>query len=79
LGFRIQKGNITKTNTASKNTLLSYPTACGKKGGKFCMDGVFGGLTRWAIVFLIIFVLFILLIPTGYGAGYGAGAGVGGY
>jgi uncharacterized membrane protein len=31
------------------------------------MDGVFGGFTRWAVVFLIIFVLFILLIP---GAGY---------
>ncbi|MFC4770167.1 hypothetical protein [Effusibacillus consociatus] len=25
--------------------------------------GVFGGYTRWAVVFLIIFVLFILLIP----------------
>lgn len=25
--------------------------------------GVFGGVTRWAVVFLIIFVLFILLIP----------------
>jgi hypothetical protein len=30
------------------------------------MDGgVFGGATRWAVVFLIIFVLFILLIPHG--------------
>jgi hypothetical protein len=27
------------------------------------MYGVFGGYTRWAIVFLIIFVLFILLTP----------------
>ncbi|BCJ86670.1 hypothetical protein [Effusibacillus dendaii] len=26
--------------------------------------GVFGGYTRWAVVFLIIFVLFILLVPT---------------
>ncbi|WP_290585580.1 hypothetical protein [Alicyclobacillus sp.] len=26
-------------------------------------DGVLGGYTRWAIVFLIIFVLFMLLIP----------------
>lgn len=25
--------------------------------------GIFGGYTRWAVVFLIIFVLFILLIP----------------
>jgi hypothetical protein len=25
--------------------------------------GLFGGYTRWAIVFLIIFVLFILLLP----------------
>ncbi|MFC4769381.1 hypothetical protein [Effusibacillus consociatus] len=25
--------------------------------------GVFGGYTRWAVVFLIIFVLFILLVP----------------
>jgi competence protein ComGC len=30
------------------------------------VDGVFGGLTRWAVVFLIIFVLFILLIPSGF-------------
>ncbi len=34
-------------------------------------DGVFGGFTRWAVVFLIIFVLFFLLVPGGYGAGYG--------
>jgi hypothetical protein len=32
--------------------------------------GVFGGYTRWAVVFLIIFVLFFLLVP---GSGYGAG------
>jgi competence protein ComGC len=42
---------------------------------------MFGRLTRWAIVFLIIFVLFILLVPeereqkyycgpVGYGGGY---------
>ncbi len=31
------------------------------------MYGVFGGYTRWAVVFLIIFVLFFLLVP-GYGA-----------
>ncbi len=31
------------------------------------MDGVFGGFTRWAVVFLIIFVLFILLVPHGAG------------
>ncbi len=35
------------------------------------MYGVFGGYTRWAVVFLIIFVLFFLLVP-GYGYG-GAG------
>ena len=30
--------------------------------------GVFGGYTRWAVVFLIIFVLFFLLCPAyGYG------------
>lgn len=28
------------------------------------MYGIFGGYTRWAVVFLIIFVLFILLTPT---------------
>jgi hypothetical protein len=28
--------------------------------------GAFGGLTRWAIVFLIIFVLFMLLVPAGF-------------
>ncbi|WP_281176930.1 hypothetical protein [Alicyclobacillus sendaiensis] len=27
------------------------------------MYGVFGGYTRWAVVFLIIFVLFFLLVP----------------
>jgi hypothetical protein len=54
------------------------------------MYGAFGGLTRWAIVFLIIFVLFVLLVPfTGGYAGvgapgpgvgaYGAGAGMGAY
>ncbi|SDW25642.1 hypothetical protein C7445_104233 [Alicyclobacillus sacchari] len=32
------------------------------------MYGVFGGYTRWAVVFLIIFVLFILLVPYGAGA-----------
>lgn len=36
------------------------------------MYGVFGGYTRWAVVFLIIFVLFFLLVP-GYGA-VGAGS-----
>ncbi|CAM3853878.1 hypothetical protein [Alicyclobacillus pomorum] len=36
------------------------------------MDGLFGGYTRWAVVFLIIFVLFFLLVP-GY-AGYTAAA-----
>lgn len=29
------------------------------------MMGVFGGYTRWAVVFLIIFVLFFLLCPGG--------------
>lgn len=34
------------------------------------MMGVFGGYTRWAVVFLIIFVLFFLLCPaTGYAQG----------
>ena len=31
------------------------------------MYGVFGGYTRWAVVFLIIFVLFFLFVPV-YGA-----------
>lgn len=35
--------------------------------------GIFGGYTRWVIVFLIIFVLFFLLVPGAYGAGAGAG------
>ncbi|HEU4965615.1 MAG TPA: hypothetical protein VFV52_17505 [Bacilli bacterium] len=30
------------------------------------MNGVFGGYTRWAVVFLIIFVLFFLLVPICY-------------
>ncbi|GMA58702.1 hypothetical protein C7445_106150 [Alicyclobacillus sacchari] len=33
--------------------------------------GVFGGYTRWAVVFLIIFVLFFLLCPA-YGYAVGA-------
>jgi hypothetical protein len=33
------------------------------------MYGVFGGYTRWAVVFLIIFVLFFLLVPGAAGAG----------
>jgi hypothetical protein len=36
------------------------------------MYGIFGGYTRWAVVFLIIFVLFFLLVP-GYGATAAAG------
>lgn len=37
------------------------------------MYGVFGGYTRWAVVFLIIFVLFFLFVPVeGIGT---AGAG----
>ncbi|WP_162835152.1 hypothetical protein [Tumebacillus flagellatus] len=36
--------------------------------------GVFGGYTRWAVVFLIIFVLFFLLVP-GYGGGVVATGG----
>lgn len=36
------------------------------------MMGVFGGYTRWAVVFLIIFVLFFLLCPSyGYAAAGG--------
>ncbi|WP_067936314.1 hypothetical protein [Alicyclobacillus kakegawensis] len=36
------------------------------------MYGVFGGYTRWAVVFLIIFVLFFLFVPA---AGTYAAAG----
>jgi hypothetical protein len=39
------------------------------------MYGVFGGYTRWAVVFLIIFVLFFLFVPA-YGYGVAAGPGV---
>lgn len=42
------------------------------------MYGVFGGYTRWAVVFLIIFVLFFLLVP-GYGAVAGAACAPVGY
>jgi hypothetical protein len=45
----------------------AYVTIYEPKGGKR-MYGVFGGYTRWAVVFLIIFVLFFLLVP-GYGYG----------
>jgi hypothetical protein len=37
------------------------------------MYGIFGGYTRWAVVFLIIFVLFFLFVPA-YGYGVGAPA-----
>lgn len=40
--------------------------------GGIAMYGVFGGYTRWAVVFLIIFVLFFLFVP---GYGYAGGAG----
>ena len=57
-----------------------------RRGCRSLYDGgVFGGFTRWAVVFLIIFVLFFLLVP-GFGGGgyagggaYGAGAGLGAY
>lgn len=38
------------------------------KEGVCALYGVFGGYTRWAVVFLIIFVLFFLLVPGAYGA-----------
>lgn len=48
----------------SRRNLLMAGTVAGYGG-----YGLFGGYTRWAIVFLIIFVLFFLLVPH-YGAGY---------
>nr|WP_272908160.1 hypothetical protein [Alicyclobacillus tolerans] len=42
------------------------------------MYGVFGGYTRWAVVFLIIFVLFILLVPY-WGGGASCAGGAGAY
>lgn len=39
------------------------------------MYGVFGGYTRWAVVFLIIFVLFFLFVPA-YGVGVGPATGM---
>ncbi len=41
------------------------------------MYGVFGGYTRWAVVFLIIFVLFMLFVPYTGAAGVAAAPGVG--
>lgn len=41
------------------------------------MYGVFGGYTRWAVVFLIIFVLFFLLVPGYLGGGCATGPAVG--
>jgi hypothetical protein len=43
--------------------------------GVSIMYGIFGGYTRWAVVFLIIFVLFFLLVPA-YGAPTAAAAPV---
>jgi hypothetical protein len=40
---------------------MAGPVAAGDFG-----YGIFGGYTRWAVVFLIIFVLFFLFVP-GYG------------
>jgi hypothetical protein len=50
-----------------RNVSMSGAAAAGAYGygGGY---GLFGGYTRWAIVFLIIFVLFFLLVP---GVGYG--------
>ena len=39
------------------------------------MYGVFGGYTRWAVVFLIIFVLFFLFVPA-YGMGAAPAPGI---
>ncbi|MCL6594198.1 MAG: hypothetical protein K6T31_09505, partial [Alicyclobacillus sp.] len=47
-----------------------------EKGGD-AMYGVFGGYTRWAVVFLIIFVLFFLLVPAWGGVAAGAAAAPG--
>lgn len=38
----------------------------GNVGAGYAGYGMFGGFTRWAIVFLIIFVLFFLLVPGHY-------------
>ncbi|GGJ03170.1 hypothetical protein GCM10010885_10570 [Alicyclobacillus cellulosilyticus] len=43
------------------------------------MHGVFGGYTRWAVVFLIIFVLFFLFVPAYGPAGAADGAVVAAY
>lgn len=45
----------------------AYGNHTSQQGGCWSMydGGVFGGVTRWAVVFLIIFVLFILLVPGG--------------
>ncbi len=53
---------------------MSILTACDTKECGFVYDGgLFGGFTRWAVVFLIIFVLFFLLVPGHFGcAGGGA-------
>ncbi|MGZ4105866.1 MAG: hypothetical protein ACXVDE_00660 [Tumebacillaceae bacterium] len=45
---------------------MSGAAAAGAYGGGYGY-GMFGGYTRWAIVFLIIFGLFFLLVP---GVGY---------
>ena len=57
--------------------LITYVAPCRVR--RECMEmGIFGGYTRWAVVFLIIFVLFFLLVPGYGGGGYGAGGDVGG-
>ncbi|MCL6632700.1 MAG: hypothetical protein K6T63_08695 [Alicyclobacillus herbarius] len=43
------------------------------------MYGVFGGYTRWAVVFLIIFVLFFLFVPASGTYTTGAGTTVASY
>jgi hypothetical protein len=48
---------------AARGTKRIHWTIPGAEGGILMYYGVFGGYTRWAVVFLIIFVLFFLLVP----------------
>lgn len=67
LSLNTARGNAARDIRPPGNRGSCVQWTIERRGGAD-MYGVFGGYTRWAVVFLIIFVLFILLVPYGAGA-----------
>ncbi|MCL6625685.1 hypothetical protein [Alicyclobacillus shizuokensis] len=61
----IHEGGCDCTPMGLSGVINAHLTNKGRKSDMYD-GGVFGGYTRWAVVFLIIFVLFFLLIPSGF-------------